>query len=55
MMGHKNKMICGDEFDAFYFKKIYYWRAGLRKSIKRKFNKRVRRSIKNFLKSPVSF
>jgi len=50
MMGHKERMIGGDEYDAFTgWKKYLRWRPGTRKKIKRKFNKRQRRQ------SPIGY
>lgn len=44
MMGHKTPLKSGDEYDALTpWKRFEIWRAGDRKKIKRRFNKRVRR------------
>jgi len=44
MMGHRERMISGDEYDALTRGKRWHkWRAGVRAWIKRKFNKRQRR------------
>lgn len=51
MMGHKEKMVSGDEFDALTrAKKYYLWRSRIRSAIKRRFNKRIRRNGKMFVK-----
>jgi hypothetical protein len=44
MMGHREKMVSGDEFDAFSRKAraVLSFRPGERKAIKRKFWKRQR-------------
>lgn len=43
MMGHREKMRGGDEYDALTpWKKYIGWRPGARKRIKRRFNKRAR-------------
>lgn len=50
MMGHRERMIDGDEFDALTrWKRILRWRGGERKKMKRKFNKRIRRKVKREL------
>jgi len=43
-------MIDGDEYDALCHgnKSFYNWRAGQRKAIKRKYNKRIRKYFKKF-------
>lgn len=48
MMGHREKLSGGDEWDALSHraKRFYFWRAGMRKLAKRKFNKRIRRLAK---------
>ena len=44
MMGHRTKFRSMEELDAFTgWRRVSKWRAGQVKSIKRKFNKRVRR------------
>lgn len=45
MMGHREKMKSGDEYDALTMKgkRVHGFRARQRASIKRKFNKRIRR------------
>jgi hypothetical protein len=44
MMGHREKLVGGDEVDAFSrrARRMLRWRPGVRQWIKRKFNKRVR-------------
>ena len=43
-MGHREKMRGGDEYDCFTsWKKVLGWRAGDRKKIKRRHNKRIRK------------
>lgn len=53
MMGHRQKLISGDEVDALsrMWRKmlIYLERPGVRKAIKRKVNKRSRREAKGAL------
>ncbi|MCP4410094.1 MAG: hypothetical protein GY807_20585 [Gammaproteobacteria bacterium] len=47
MMGHRAKFIDGDEWDALTKARQFYGhRAGIVKSIKRRFNKRMRRQSK---------
>lgn len=48
MMGRRQKLIDGGEFDVVYSKGIYCYlsRAGVRRKIKRKMNKRERREAK---------
>lgn len=47
MMGHREKMIDGPEYDALTrWKNYLHWNPGVRKRIKRQFNKRVRKSAK---------
>ena len=44
MMGHREKLKSGDEFDALTKgKKFHRFRPGGRRSVKRRFNKRVRK------------
>lgn len=44
MMGHRQKLHGGDEFDAFApFRRLLFWRAGQRRQIKRRHNKRARK------------
>ncbi len=44
VMGHKEKMVGGLEFDALAgWQRVLHWRAGQRKWIKRKFNRRIRK------------
>ena len=53
MMGHKEKLIDGYEYDALTRARKYYKyldKAGKAKKVKRKFNKRIRRKIKQELK-----
>ncbi len=47
MMGHREPMKGGGEYDALSHraKRFYGWRAGVRKWLKRKFNKRIRRVV----------
>lgn len=51
MMGHREPMKGGDEYDALSkrAKRFHKWRAGVRAWIKRKFNKRVRQDSKPWL------
>ena len=43
MMGHRGKMIDGDEYDGLTrWKRYYHWKPGERKQLKRKYNKRDR-------------
>lgn len=51
MMGTKEKMINGDEYDALTrWKNVLHWKPGERRKIKQKFWKRVRHEIKELLK-----
>lgn len=46
-MGHREHLSDGDEWDALTRgKRFYIWRAGDRKQIKRRFNRRIRRLAK---------
>ncbi len=47
MMGHREKLISGDEWDAMTKggRRVHRFRAGVRKRIKRKLNKRARRAM----------
>ena len=50
MMGHKEKMVSGTEYDALTrWKQYLHWNSGVRKYIKRQFNKRVRKKAKQDL------
>lgn len=50
MMGHKEEMKGGEEFDAFTgWKRFFNWNSGVRKRIKRQFNKRIRKEVKQNL------
>lgn len=45
-MRRKIKMVNGDEYDALTKAKNYYnWRSGVRKKIKRGYNKRFRKQV----------
>jgi len=48
MLGHRDKLKSGDEWDALSHrsKGLFNWRAGVRKLIKRAVNKRARREGK---------
>ena len=48
MMGHREKMVGGAEYDCLrhHAKRYYKWKPGERKDIKRKFSRRVRRTGK---------
>jgi hypothetical protein len=48
MMGHREKMISGDEHDALRHraKRLLVWAAGTRKATKAKFNRRARKAAK---------
>lgn len=51
MMGHRERMKGGDEWDAFTgWRRWYYWRAGKLHHIKKKFSRRVRREAKESLR-----
>ena len=50
MMGHHEKMVSGDEVDAFTrWRKYLHSRPGKWKRIKRKFNRRVRQEVRRTL------
>ena len=49
MMGHRGKMIDGDEMDAFNRRQRCHWKQGRLKGIKRRFNKRQRKAAKTNL------
>ena len=56
MMGHKEKLIDGDEYDALTrARKVYKYldKAGKAKKVKRKFNKRIRKDAKRKLKETM--
>lgn len=44
MMGHRDRLIDGDEYDALTRggRRVHRWRSGERRRIKRKVNKRIR-------------
>ena len=43
MMGHRDPMKSGDEYDALTgWKRLLHWRPGERKKIKRRHNRRLR-------------
>ncbi len=43
MMGRRHKMISVDECDAFTgWRRVLFWKAGQRKRIKKRYNKRMR-------------
>lgn len=48
MMGHREKLVSGDEWDAAhqYSRGILFWQRGQLKHIKRRMNKRARREAK---------
>ena len=51
MMGHREKMVSGDEYDGLTGCKRYLrWKSGERKRIKRRFWKRQRRIAKKDLR-----
>jgi hypothetical protein len=53
MMGHRERLVDGDEYDALTRGKHFHkWRAGDRAAIKRRFNKRVRRTVRSGLRRP---
>jgi len=52
MMGHKEMLIDGDEYDALTrWRKYFDWRAGVRKKTKRKFNKRQRNETRQAMRN----
>ena len=52
MMGWRERMVGGDEYDAFTgWRRVCIWRAGERARIKRAFRRRVRRLAKMFCRS----
>lgn len=53
MMGHRERLVDGAEYDAFSrrARKLHTARAGQRKAIKRKFNKRARRLARQEVRS----
>ena len=47
MMGHRERLRGGDEYDALTrWQRFLRWRPGQRRAIKRRFNKRQRRAWK---------
>ena len=49
MMGHKEKLKSGDEYDLFTpWRKYLRFRSGVKRWIKRQFNKRIRKETKQF-------
>ena len=53
-MGHRNKMLGGDEYDAFTgWRKVLNRPYGGWKKTKQRFNKRVRREVKENLKKGI--
>ena len=52
MMGHKEKMDAGDEFDVFTrWRKYISWNRGEIRKIKKMFTRRIRRKVKQKLAS----
>ena len=51
MMGHRERLIGGAEYDVFYDRRWYCYtrRPGVCKKIKVKFNRRIRRNVKREL------
>lgn len=50
MMGHRERLKGAIEYDALTrWRKYLFWRAGERKAIKRKFNRRVRQETRREL------
>jgi len=48
MMGHKEKLKSGDEYDVVTkWRQVYSWKPGVLKRIKRQLNKRIRQSVKH--------
>jgi hypothetical protein len=48
MMGHREELRGGDEFDALCrrTKRLLHWRPGVRRTLKRQFSKRIRRGAR---------
>jgi hypothetical protein len=54
MMGHRERLKSGDEYDALTrWRKVLAFRAGARRLIKRKVNKRHRRDIKKLVTTTI--
>jgi len=53
MMGHREKLVGGAEWDAFSrrARKLHYWAAGEVKAIKKRFHRRIRRLARLALKT----
>ena len=53
MMGHREKMVCGDEFDVVYARRWYccLQKPGVCRSIKRKLSRRARQQARRRLLS----
>lgn len=52
MMGHREPMKSGDEYDALTrAKRFYKWRPGMRAWVKRKFSKRLRREARSVIRA----
>jgi hypothetical protein len=51
MMGHREKLRDGDEYDVFTkWRKIILWARGEVRRIKKRFTRRIRRKVKQVLK-----
>ena len=52
-MGHRERLKSGDEWDCFSqrARRLVFWRSKQRKSIKSKFNRRIRKNIKQRLEN----
>lgn len=48
MMGHREQLKCGDEYDAVsrHWKNLLHWKAGERKAIKRRLSRRARQAAR---------
>jgi len=51
MMGHRAKLVGGEEYDVFKARKYYFWQRGQIKKAKRRFNKRQRLIAKQSIRA----
>lgn len=56
MMGHRDKLIDGDEWDALTRggRRVHSFRPGVRKQVKRKVNRRARRDQRTMLSTSAA-
>ena len=56
MMGHRERLKGGDEYDAFTkWRRCLHWRSGEIKKIKRGYHKRVRKEHRRHINTEVQY